>query len=133
MCYLKLRHNSRLAFDPSYPDTDHINFQVVIGQISMRVQWKLSHPMFIDSNHAGDKWTRISRTRFMVFMNTSLINWCPKEQSTIETLVVGSEYVAMKVGIKTLCAFWHMLRMMGIPISGASYVYGDKMPVFNNT
>ena len=26
MGYLKLRHNSRLASDPSYPDIDHINF-----------------------------------------------------------------------------------------------------------
>ena len=27
MGYLKFRHNSRLAFDPSYPDTDHSSFQ----------------------------------------------------------------------------------------------------------
>ena len=27
MGYLKLRHNSRLAFDPSYPDIGHSNFQ----------------------------------------------------------------------------------------------------------
>ena len=27
MCYLKLRHNSRLAFDPSYPHIDYSNFQ----------------------------------------------------------------------------------------------------------
>ena len=26
MGYLKLRHNSRSAFDPSYPDIDHSNF-----------------------------------------------------------------------------------------------------------
>ena len=28
MSYLKLRHNSRLIFDPSYPDIDHSNFGV---------------------------------------------------------------------------------------------------------
>ena len=44
MGYLKLRHNSRLVFDPSYHDIDHSYFGIVIGQISMRVQWKLSHP-----------------------------------------------------------------------------------------
>ena len=27
MGYLKLRHNSRLALDPSYSDTGHINFK----------------------------------------------------------------------------------------------------------
>ena len=27
MGYLKLRHNSRLVFDPSYPNIDHSNFR----------------------------------------------------------------------------------------------------------
>jgi hypothetical protein len=26
MTYLKTKHNSRLVFDPTYPDIDHINF-----------------------------------------------------------------------------------------------------------
>ena len=58
----------------------------------------------IDSNHAGNKWTRRSRTRFMVFMNMSLINWYSKRQSTIEASVFGAEFVAMKIRIKTLHA-----------------------------
>ena len=31
MGYLKLRHNTRLAFDPSYPIIDHRNFQECDG------------------------------------------------------------------------------------------------------
>ena len=31
--------------------------------------------MFVDSNHAGDKQTRRSRTGFMIYMNMPLINW----------------------------------------------------------
>ena len=34
--------------------------------------------MFIDSNHAGNKQTRRSRTGFMIYMNMSLINWYSK-------------------------------------------------------
>ena len=52
MGYLKLRHNSRLVFDTSYPNIDHSNFFNVIGQISIRMQWKLLHPMYC---HLEDK------------------------------------------------------------------------------
>ena len=39
----------------------------------------------------------------------------------------------MKVGIETLHVIQYKLRMMGIPISGASYVFGDIMSVIGNT
>ena len=56
-----------------------------------------------------------------------------KEQSTIETSVFDAEVVAMKVRIKTLCAIWYKLRMMSIPKSGASYIYGDFIKVIHKT
>ena len=74
--------------------------------------------MFLDSDHAGDKQTRRSRTRFMVFMKMSPINWYSQKHSTIEISVFGAEFVAMKVGIETLRAIQYKLRM-GISISGA--------------
>ena len=89
--------------------------------------------MFVDSNQTGDKWTRISRTGFMIYMNISLINWYSKRYSTTETSVFGAEIVAIKVKLETLQAIWYKLRMMGIPISGASYVHGDNMSVIHNT
>ena len=79
--------------------------------------------MFVHSDHAGDKWMRRSWTGFMIFMNMSLINWYSKRQSTIEISVFGAEFVVMKVGIETLHASWYKLRIMDIPISGASYIY----------
>ena len=39
----------------------------------------------------------------------------------------------MKDRIETLCVIQYKLRMMGIPILGASYVYGDNTPVVHNT
>ena len=38
-----------------------------------------------------------------------------------------------KVGMETLHAIQYKLRMMGIPILGASYIYGDNMSVIHNT
>ena len=101
----------------------------------MRVQWKPSHPMphcqggeevdlcmFIDSHHASNK-----------YMNMSLINWYSKKQSTLETSVFGAEFVAMKVGVETLHAIWLKLRMMGIPILGASFIHNDNTFAIYNT
>ena len=61
------------------------------------------------------------------------ITWFSKKQSTIETSVFGAEFVAMKQGIETLRGLRYKLRMMGVPLSGPSYIYGDNMSVIHNT
>ena len=60
--------------------------------------------MFADSGHAGNKRTRRSRTGFIVYMSMSLIDWYSKKESTVETSVFGTEFVAMRVRVETLCA-----------------------------
>ena len=39
----------------------------------------------------------------------------------------------MKQGIEALRGLRYKLRMMGIPIAGPSYIYGDNMSVINNS
>ena len=39
----------------------------------------------------------------------------------------------MKHGIETLRGIRYKLRMMGVPVENASYVYGDNMSVIHNT
>ena len=39
----------------------------------------------------------------------------------------------MKQGIEALRGLRYKLRMMGIPITGPSYIYGDNMSVVNNS
>ena len=66
-------------------------------------------------------------------MNLALIAWLSKKQPTVESSVFGAEFVAMKHGIETLRGIRYKLRMMGIPISGPSYVLGDNQSVIFNT
>ena len=61
------------------------------------------------------------------------IDWLSKKQATIETSVFGAEFVAMKIGMETLRGLQYRLRMMGVPISGPSLIYGDNMSVIHNT
>ncbi|EJK60248.1 hypothetical protein THAOC_19435 [Thalassiosira oceanica] len=89
--------------------------------------------MYVDSDHAGEKKTRRSRTGFFIFLNSALIQWLSRRQPTIETSVFGAEFVALKNGMECLRGLRYKLRMMGVPISGPSYIYGDNMSVIKNT
>jgi len=87
----------------------------------------------VDSDHAGDKQTRRSKSGFYIYMNSSLIFWLSKKESTIETSVFGTEFIAMKAGMETLRGLHYKLQMMGVEISGPSYIFGDNMSVIHNT
>jgi hypothetical protein len=63
----------------------------------------------------------------------SLINWLSQKQPTTELSVFGTEFVAMKLGMEALRGIRYKLRMMGVPIAGPNYVYGDDMSVIHNT
>ena len=89
--------------------------------------------MWVDSDHAGDKVTRRSRTGYFIFLNTALINWLSKKQATIEGLVFGAKFAAMKTGVEALRGIRYKQRMMGVPLNGLTYVYGDNMSVIYNT
>ena len=147
MAYLKVKHNSRLVLDPSYPDIDMSEFKEnqewkdFYGDVKEAIPYNAPKPrgkgvdlrMFVDSDHAGNKSHRRSRTGFMIFLNMSLINWLSKRQATVEGAVFGSEFVAMKHGVETLRGIRYKLRMMGVPVDGPTYIYGDNMSVINNT
>jgi hypothetical protein len=53
----------------------------------------------------------------------ALIDWISKKQATIKTSVSGAEFAAMKHIIEKLRGLRYKLRMMGIPLTGTSYIY----------
>ena len=144
--YLKLKHNSRIVFDPTYPElgttgTDLQEWKHFYGNVKEAIPPDASLPrgkevdlrLYVDSDYAGEKRTRRSRTGFFIFLNSALVDWLSKRQGTIETSGFGAEFVAMKVGMETLRGHRYKLRMVGVPLSGPSYIYGDNMSVINNT
>ncbi len=87
--------------------------------------------MMVDSDHAGDKRTQRSHTGFIISCNLAPIIWLSKQQATIETSIFGAEFVAMKHGIKTRLRY--KIRMMGVPLSGTTYIYGDNESQVTNS
>ena len=144
--YFKSKHNARLVLDPSYPEIDKDNFiyrdwDNAYGDVKEELPPDMPEPLgkdvdlrlYVDSSHANDKANRRSRTGFFIFLNSALIQWCSKKQATIETAVFGAEFVAMKIGMETCRGIRYKLRMMGVPLSGPTYIYGDNMSVIHNT
>ena len=144
--FLKINHNSRMAYDPTYPTINMTVFKPndwkqFYGNVEEAIPSNTPEPrgkdvdlrMYCDSNHAGEKRTRWSCTGFFVFMNTALVQWFSKQQATIEMSVFGAEFVAMKVGMESLRGLGYKLCMMGVGIAGCVYMYGDNMSVIQNT
>ena len=55
--------------------------------------------MLVDSDHAGDIVSRRSISGFLIYVNTTLVQWFSKKQSTLETSVFSAKFVFMKQGI----------------------------------
>ena len=144
--YLKSKHNARLVLDPTYPEIDRSKFMKrdwdnFYGDVKEAIPEDMLEPLgrdvdlrlYVDSSHANDKHNRRSRTGFFVFLNNAMIQWVSKKQATIESSVFGAEFVAMKHGIETERGIRYKLRMMGVKLSGPTYVFGDNMSVIHNT
>ena len=128
--YLKKYNRSRMVFDETMPDfKDTSNF--VIGDWSevypgAKETIPLDQPQargkpvvmscFEDANHAGDVVNRRSQTGLIVFVNRAPIYWYSKKQNTVESLMFGSEMVAM-----------------GFPLEGPCNVFCDNNAVVMNT
>ncbi len=147
MGYLRLKHNSQLIFDPTYLDIDLDSFMSFdwtefYGDVTEAIPTDMPKPigkeddiqMMVDSDHAGDKQTRRSRTGFLIYCNMALIIWLSKRQPTIETSVFGAEFVAMKHSIETLKGgLRYKLQMMGVPLTGPSFIYEDNKSQVTNS
>ena len=79
---------------------------------------------FLDSDYATNKVNRRLRTGHMMFLNNLLTLWLSKLQGSIETLVLGSEFIATKHIVDTLKCLYCKLKIMEVPLSGPSLIYG---------
>ena len=147
--YLKKYHNAELVFDPSDPVVDESEFirrdwtSSEFGHVDGTEELPKNMPeprgqgftirAKVDADHASDTVTRRSRTGFLVYLNCSLVYWLSKKQTSVESSSFGSEFVAMKQCCEYLRGLRYKLRMMGIPVDGCSYIYGDNKSVLSNT
>jgi hypothetical protein len=130
--------------DPDYPDYDEAEqpdwsefYPGAEELLPPDMPEPLGRPVkmttFVDSDHAGDKVTRRSRTGVLVFLNRAPVVWYSKKQNSIETSSFGSEFTAMKVGVEISEGLRYKLRMMGVPFAGSTQIRADNMSVVKNS
>ena len=152
--YLKTKNNGELVFDPSRPDwwkdregmfpkMDWKGTPYPQNEDCLKEEIPENAPeprgngmivsAFVDSDHAGCKVTRRSRTGFLVYLQCALVYWFSKKQGSVETSTFGSEFIAMKQYTEYVRGLKYKLRMMGISCEGPCYIFGDNQSVLNNS
>jgi hypothetical protein len=57
---------------------------------------------FVDADHAGNRITRRSQTRILIFLNHAPIIWYSKAQNAVETSSFSSEFTAVRIAVELL-------------------------------
>ena len=131
-----------MIYDPTYPSIDFHSFKPTEDWTECYGNVKELKPpnmpeargrpvilrSFVDSDHAGNKVTRRSRTGFIQMVNMSIVHWSSKKQGSVEGSTFGSEFVAAKAATEANRALRYKLQMVGVPIdrptSSESVFYG---------
>jgi hypothetical protein len=144
--YIALHHNARVVFDPTYPSGDPDTFiktdwKSMYGDVKEMIPYDAPVPhgkdmdlrLFVDYDNAGEHLKRRSRTGFVIYLNMAPIVWFSDRQPTVESSVFEAEFFAMNNGIETSRGLCYKLRMMGVILSGTTFVYGDNISFVHNT
>ena len=147
--YLRKYHNTEMVFDPSDPLIDESKYErkdwasSEFGHVFGVNEYPQNMPeprglgftikAKVDADHASDSVTRRSRTGFLVYINSALVYWFSKKQTSIESSSFGSEFTAMKQCCEYLRGLVYKLRMMGIPCDQPAYIEADNQSVLANT
>jgi hypothetical protein len=103
LAYLGLYHNVRVVFDPTYPYVDMSTFiktdwKSMYGDVKEMIPSDAPIPhekevdlcLFVDSDHAGEQFTRHSRTGLVIYLNMAPIVWFSKRHPTVDSSVFGA-------------------------------------------
>ena len=69
----------------------------------------------------------------MHFLNQTPIDAYTKRQSTVETAIYGSEFVAARSAVDQIIDIRTTLRYLRVPIRDKSYMFGDNRSVVTNS
>ena len=144
--YLKAHKRSTMVFDDTEPTFDENRWikqdwsefypdakEAIPVDVPEALGEAVITTCFVDADHAGCHKTRRSHTGVLIFVNRAPILFYSKRQTTVETSTYGSEIIALKIAIEMVEGLRYKLRMMGVPMKGATNVFCDNDSVVKNT
>ena len=88
---------------------------------------------FVDANLYHCKVTGRAATGILHIVNQTPVDWYSKRQNTVETATYGSEFVAARIATEQIMELWIVLRDMGVPVLGPSWMFGDNQSVITSS
>ena len=143
--YLKTFKKAKLVFD--YRDFTHDSVEEIQhswGELYPNAKEELPNDMPVpkmktvkitsiyDASHAPCLVTRRSVTGIVLLLNNFLLRCTSKRQNTVETSTYGAEMVAGRLAVEQVMDVRYKLRMLGVPVEGASALLGDNQSVITS-
>jgi hypothetical protein len=91
------------------------------------------HTVFKDANLMHCLVTGRSASGILHLLNKTPIEWFSKRQATVETATYGSEFIAARQATEQTMDVRYTLRMLGVPVEGPSYMFGDNASVITSS
>jgi hypothetical protein len=66
-------------------------------------------------------------------LNLTPIQWFCKKQNVVETATYGSEFMVARQATEQIMDLRYTLRMMGIPLDGPAWMFGDNQSVITSS
>ena len=92
----------------------------------------VSTHFFVEADHSGERATRISQIRVLIFVNKSPILWYSKQQNIVENIKFSSDFIYLKTATGFVESLWCKLWMFGIPVEGPTSMCCDNEAVYKN-
>lgn len=140
----KMRHGKIriLTDEPDYSDIPVKEYDwqyTVYGDVKEQIPSDAPEPKgkpvrttsYVDANLYHDLISGKSVTGILHLLNKTPVDWFSKLQATVETATFGSEFVGTKTCTDQIVDIRLSLRYLGVPLAGASYMFGDNESVVN--
>ena len=88
---------------------------------------------YVDANLCHDFTSGRSVTGVLHLVNQTVIDFYSKKQPLVQTATYGSEYMAARTATEQIIELRTTLQYLGVPIKGASYLFGDNKTVVDSS
>ena len=144
-CFLRNYKKTAIKFNVEMPDysqykVEKVNWGSIYHPCGEEIPSDMPIPKgkpvlttsFWDANLLHDIITGRSCTGIIHMLNKTPIEWFSKRQNSFETATYGSEFVAARTAVDQIVDLRYTIRMLGVPLTGPSWMFGDNLEVINS-
>jgi hypothetical protein len=146
--YLKRQPDGAIRFRTGIPDHESNGMPhkyewitSAYGPLTEELPYNMPEPLgkpfrtttYADANLMHCLVTGRSMSGIIQMVNQTPIQWFCKKQNVVETATYGSEFMVARQATEQIMDLRYTLRMMGIPLDGPSWMFGDNQSVITSS